>query len=127
MRHSLFSLLFIALIIGGCTTNDDGNGPVQPVGQLNLSVEAQPPTIRADGISRLVIFVEMRQGEQAVNDSTQIILLNSIGTLQQGIIYTSGGVALDTLKSDTTAGSGWIIAYSQGLRDSVEIMFTALD
>jgi hypothetical protein len=33
-------------------------------------------------------------------------------------------VALDTLTSDTIAGSGWLIAYAQGRRDSTEIMFT---
>jgi hypothetical protein len=54
-----------------------------------------------------------------------VILLNTMGSLGRGIIYTRNGTALDTLTSDTTAGSGWLIAYSGGLRDSAEVMFTA--
>jgi hypothetical protein len=93
--------------------------------EITLSVEAQPRTVTADGISHLVVFTEMRLGGNAVADSTEIILLNTMGTLGKGVVYTHSGVALDTLTSDTTAGLGWLIACANGLRDSVQITFTA--
>jgi hypothetical protein len=121
------------LLIAGCSVlllscsspKTDDNNPVTPPVTATLGIEAQPATIPADGNSRLVVFVEMKRGDVAVEDSTQVILLNSMGTLGKGIVYTHSGVALDTLVSDTTAGMGWIIAYAEGVRDSVEIMFTS--
>jgi len=114
-----------ALLIAGCTSSDDT--PSGPSPQITVSVEARPQTVPANGTSRIVVFAEVRRGESAAADSTEVILLNTIGSLQQGVVYTRGGVALDTLVSDTVAGSGWIIAYSQGTRDSVDILFTAAD
>lgn len=118
-------ILPFALLLMSCsspTSSDDTPAPEpsQPV----LSLEVHPSAVPADGASRMVVFVEFRSGNTPVSDSTEVILLNSIGTLGKGVIYTSGGVALDTLTSDTTAGLGWLIAYSQGYRDSLEIMFT---
>ena len=74
----------------------------------------------------MVVFVEMRRDGDPVADSTQIILLHSVGTLGRGVVYTSSGIALDTLTADSIAGTGWLIACSQGLRDSVPITFTPL-
>jgi len=124
MRHSIFLLIGITVLIIGCTSTDDNNKPTGPTPEIALSVEAQPATIPANGVSRMVVFVEMMQGDEPVADSTQVILLNTIGTLGKGVVYTYNGVALDTLASDTIAGSGWLIAYANGRRDSVEIMFT---
>lgn len=126
IRLAILAALSALLILGGCTSSDDGT-PSGPSPQITVSVEAQPQAVPADGASRIVVFTEVRQGENAAADSTEVILLNTIGTLQQGIIYTRGGVALDTLTSDTLAGSGWIIAYAQGTRDSVDILFTSSD
>jgi len=114
----------VACFLAGCSTPADDDGPTGPEPTIALSVEAQPQAIPANGNSRLVVFTEVRRGDQAVADSTEVVLLNSMGTLQHGIVYTHGGVALDTLTSDTSAGTGWVIAYTQGVRDSVEIMFT---
>ena len=126
MRHRACVILVAALavIMGGCTSPAEDDRPTGPGPELNLSVEAQPPAIPADGTSHLVVFVELMLGEDPVSDSTEVILLNSIGTLGSGVLYTRNGVALDTLTSDTTAGSGWLIAYAQGRRDSTEVMFT---
>lgn len=126
MRSSFILLALLPLLLWGCTSPDDDDEPVGPTPELFLSIEAQPPTIPANGISRLVVFVEMVQGDNPVADSTQVILLNTIGTLGQGVVYTHNGTALDTLTSDTLAGSGWLIAYAEGKRDSVEIMFTEM-
>lgn len=126
MRSSFILLALIPTMFWGCTSPDDDNKPVGPTPEITISIEAQPPTIPANGISRLVVFVEMVQGDHPVADSTQVILLNTIGTLGQGVVYTHNGTALDTLTSDTLAGSGWLIAYADGKRDSVEIMFTEL-
>jgi hypothetical protein len=116
--------VFCFLLLSGCTSPKNDKNPVtQP--DIVLGVEAQPQAILADGTSHLVVFIEMRSGQAAVSDSTEIILLNTIGSLGSGIVYTHAGVALDTLTSDTTAAVGWLIAYSQGVRDSVEITFTA--
>lgn len=120
----LFSVFCFLIFLGGCTTPKSDKNPVaQP--DIALSVEAQPQAVPADGISRMVVFVEMRRGNTAVSDSTEIVLLNTMGSLGRGIVYTHEGVALDTLTSDTTAADGWLTAYSQGIRDSVEITFTA--
>ena len=117
-------LVCIAALFIGCTSPENDNKPTGPAPEISLSVEAQPPTIPADGISRMVVFVEMVLGDNPVADSTEVILLNTIGTLGKGVVYTHNGVALDTLASDTIAESGWLIAYAEGTRDSVEIMFT---
>jgi hypothetical protein len=123
----LLSAFCFLLLLTGCTSPKSSSNPVSPGSTLALSVEARPQTVPADGASRLVVFAELRHGGEAVADSTEIILLNTIGTLGRGIVFTYAGVALDTLTSDTTAHSGWLIAYSGGLRDSVEITFTALE
>jgi hypothetical protein len=112
------------ILLAGCTSPADDNQPTGPGTELSLSVEAQPSAIPANGTSHLVVFVELLLGTEPVSDSTEVILLNTIGTLGRGVIYTRNGVALDTLTSDTSAGSGWLIAYAQGRRDSTEIMFT---
>ena len=122
----LVALISVAgILLAGCTSPADDNNPTVPGPELNLSVEAQPSAIPANGTSHLVVFVELLLGEEPVSDSTEVILLNTIGTLGRGVVYTRNGVALDTLTSDTSAGSGWLIAYAQGRRDSTEIMFTA--
>ncbi|MBU0509242.1 hypothetical protein KKH27_10440 [bacterium] len=125
LRLAICTALSALLLLAGCTSPDDDNTPTGPSPQIVVSVEARPPTIPANGTSKLVVFTELRRGDQPVADSTQVILLNTIGVLQQGILYTRGGVALDTLVSDTAAGMGWIVAYSQGVRDSVEIFFVS--
>ncbi len=111
-----------------CTAQDDPN-PVTPSSEdtHTLTVEARPNAIPADGVSHTTIFVEYRVNGEPVADSTRIILLNPMGTLNAGTIYTLGGVALDTLTSDTIAGLGWLVAYSDGIRDSAEIMFTSVN
>ncbi|MDD5088783.1 MAG: hypothetical protein PHI18_08300 [bacterium] len=123
IRLAILAALSALLIAGGCTSSDET--PEGPSPQMTVSVEARPQAVPADGVSRIVLFAEVRRGESAAADSTEVILLNTLGTLQQGIIYTRGGIALDTLTSDTVAGNGWIIAYSQGARDSVDVFFTA--
>jgi hypothetical protein len=122
--YLLILLAAVVLVFTGCTSSKDHDQPTGPTGEVTLTIEAHPSTISADGESQLVVFTEMRQGGEPVADSTEIILLRTIGSLGRGIVYTQDGVALDTLTSDTVAGSGWLIAYSQGIRDSVEIMFT---
>ena len=89
-----------------------------------LTVEARPSAIPADGISHMTIFVEYRIDGLPVEDSTRLILLNPMGVLAAGTVFTTNGVALDTLTADSAAGLGWLIVYADGLRDSTEIMFT---
>ncbi|MCB1060456.1 MAG: hypothetical protein KDB65_09505 [Calditrichaeota bacterium] len=89
-----------------------------------LTVEARPSAIPADGISHMTIFVEYRIDGLPVEDSTRVILLNPMGVLAAGTVFTTNGVALDTLTADSAAGLGWLIVYADGLRDSTEIMFT---
>ncbi len=124
-RYFLPAMLGFALALAGCTAPAD-DSPTGPSSALALSVEAQPASAPADGASRLVVFVDMRQDGEPVADSTQVILLHSVGTLDRGVVYTSSGIALDTLTADTVAASGWLIACAQGLRDSVRISFTPL-
>jgi hypothetical protein len=122
----LFFAFCFSLFSFGCTSPKSTDNPVAPAATMSLSVEARPQTIAANGTSHLVVFVEMRHGSDPVSDSTEVILLNTIGTLGLGIVYTHAGVALDTLTSDSSAESGWLIAYSNGFRDSVEIAFTTI-
>jgi hypothetical protein len=118
--------LSVAILFGACTTaKNDHSNPVQSNSTITLTVQVEPSSIPADGSSRSTVFVEIMRGDVPVNDSTEVILLRTIGSLGRGIVYTHNGTALDTLTSDTTAGSGWLIAYSGGVRDSAEIMFTA--
>jgi hypothetical protein len=125
MKVKAAFLLAFCMIWWGCSSPTKSNEvtTTQPV--LKLSVEAEPSSIIADGNSRMVIFTEFLSDDLPIADSTEIILLNTIGTLQLGKIYTHAGVGLDTLKSDTSASMGWVIAYALGMRDSIEIMFTA--
>lgn len=121
------SLLLIAMafIWTACTAPTDP----EPDNTLSedttiLTIQALPAAIPADGVSKATVFVEFRINGEPVADSTRIIVLNSVGTLANGTVYATGGVAIDTLTSDTVAGLGWLIAYSDGVRDSIEIMFT---
>lgn len=119
-------LLLIPLLwIVSCTapTSSEPDTPDSQTSRV-LSVEARPGAIPADGTSRMTIFVEYRVDGLPVSDSTRIIILNPMGTLSSGTVYTNSGVALDTLTADTLAGLGWLIVYADGLRDSTEIMFT---
>jgi hypothetical protein len=118
-------ILLCGLLLISCTSptesNDDNNNS-NP--SKSLTIDARPSAIPADGASRMTLFIEYREDGIAVPDSTRVILLNPMGTLAHGTIYTIGGVALDTLTADSTAGIGWLVAYADGLRDSIEIMFT---
>jgi hypothetical protein len=72
----------------------------------------------------MVIFTEYRVDGEPAPDSSRIVLLNTIGTLGHGELYTQGGIAYDTLTSDTVVTLGMVYAVVSGLRDSVEIAFT---
>ncbi len=121
----IFLMFVLAFWFVSCTSPTDSTPDVPNSEDTHtLTVEARPSAIPADGVSHTTIFVEYRVNGEPVADSTRIILLNPMGVLNAGTIYTLGGVALDTLTSDTTAGLGWLIAYSDGIRDSTEIMFT---
>jgi len=123
MRTLLIGI--IALWCVSCTSPTDSTTDEPNTQETrSLSIDARPSAIPADGLSTMTIFVEYRVNGTPVADSTRVILLNPMGTLNAGTIYTTGGVALDTLTSDTTAGLGWLIAYADGIRDSIEIMFT---
>ncbi len=124
MRVILLMVLTIWFV--SCTSPTDTNDDTpDATDTYSLTVEARPSAIPADGFSHTTIFVEYRVNGEPVVDSTRIILLNPMGTLNAGTIYTFGGVALDTLTSDTVAGLGWLVAYADGIRDSAEIMFTS--
>ena len=114
----------LALLNWSCAPQEDEPDDGTTGGGYSISIEAQPWTVPADGESRIVIFVECFHDGQPVADSTEIVLLNTIGALQSGTLLTRGGIALDTLTADTTAALGMVIAYTQGVRDTVEIMFT---
>ncbi len=105
----------------------DGFKPDTPDSEdtYSLTVRSAPraQSLRTE-LRSITVFVEYRVNDEPVADSTRIILLNPMGTLSAGTIYTVGGVALDTLTADTLAGLGWLVAYSDGHRDSTEIMFT---
>lgn len=123
------ALLTLSLVwIVSCTApTESTDDTTQSEDVYSLSVQALPSAIPADGVSTMTIFVEYRINDLPVADSTRVILLNPMGTLAAGTIYTMGGVALDTLRADSAAGIGWIVAYADGLRDSTEIMFTSLE
>jgi hypothetical protein len=114
------SALFMFSCAPAEDTTDDGGGSVPT---LAVTLEAQPWSVPADGSSRIVLFAECRIGGTPVADSTEVIFLNTIGTLQGGVVLTRSGVALDTLVADSTAALGYVIAYCEGMRDTVEIMF----
>ncbi len=121
----IFLMFVLAFWFVSCTSPTDSTPDVPNSEDTHtLTVEARPSAIPADGVSHTTIFVEYRVNGEPVADSTRIILLNPMGTLNAGTIYTLGGVALDTLTSDTLAGLGWLVAYADGIRDSAEIMFT---
>jgi hypothetical protein len=126
MRILVLSLALVWVV--SCTAPTESNTET-PYSEdvYSLNVQAAPSAIPADGASQLTVFVEYRINDEPVADSTRIILLNPMGTLSAGTIFTFGGVALDTLTADTLAGLGWLVAYSDGHRDSTEIMFTSVD
>jgi hypothetical protein len=123
--------LFIAGLAGlmllSCTSPTDSKDDPIPVLETYISVEARPSAIPANGTSKLVIFTEFRINGEAAPDSTRIILLNTIGTLGRGELFTQDGIAIDTLTSDSTVALGMIYAVSSGVRDSVEVAFEPID
>jgi hypothetical protein len=124
MRWAI-AVSLVAILTWSCAPKEDDPDQATPGGStLTVSVEAQPWTVPADGESRIVIFVECFESGQPVADSTEVVLLNTIGTLNSGTLLTHGGIALDTLQADTSVGLGMVIAYSHGVRDTVEVMFT---
>lgn len=124
MKTLSFLLIVLAgLMVWSCTTPTDNNDEPEPVVTTSLTVEAQPAAIPADGISQMVILAEYRLNGDAAPDSTRIILLNTIGTLGHGEVYTQGGIAIDTLTADTVVSLGMVYAIASGVRDSVEIAF----
>ncbi|MBU1920744.1 hypothetical protein KKG66_07850, partial [bacterium] len=111
------------LLIWSCTSPTDSNDEPEPIVSSSLTIEAQPAAIPADGMSKMVILAEYRLNGEAAPDSTRIILLNTVGTLGHGEVYTQDGIAIDTLTSDTVVTLGMVFAIASGVRDSVEIAF----
>lgn len=119
-----FLLIGLAgLLIWSCTSPTDSNDEPEPIVSSSLTIEAQPAAIPADGMSKMVILAEYRLNGEAAPDSTRIILLNTVGTLGHGEVYTQDGIAIDTLTSDTVVTLGMVFAIASGVRDSVEIAF----
>lgn len=121
------ALVFIAallFVIIGCTSPTEEDGENIPTG-IVLSVNAVPSTLIADGQSEAVIFCEVQRDGDWVPDSTQVLLFQTLGNLKGGTVLTSQGVALDTLVSDTLSGICQVIAYVEGQRDTVEVIFIA--
>jgi hypothetical protein len=114
----------LALLAWGCAPQQDESDGNPDTNPLTIAVEAQPWSVPADGASKIVLFVQCFRYGQPVADSTEVVLLNTIGTLKSGTLLTHTGIALDTLTADTSAALGMVIAYSQGVRDTVEVMFT---
>ncbi len=120
-----YSLLVVAalfFIANGCTSPSEEIEEIEETG-LVLSVEAVPQVIAANGVSESVIFVEVQRNGVSVPDSTQVLLFRTLGRLKGGRAFTYQGVALDTLVSDTTAGTSSVIAYVEGQRDTVDVVF----
>ena len=122
-----YSLLFVVaaiLFAAGCTSPTDENKDNNGTG-IVLSINAVPQIIAANGISEAVIFVEVQRDGAYVPDSTQVLFFQTLGRLKDGRAFTYQGVALDTLVSDTTAGTSAVIAYLEGQRDTVAVIFAA--
>ena len=123
MKKLLVIAGLCALLIWSCTSPTSSEEPEDTSSGAVMSVEARPGRVPADGVSTMVIFAEFRENGLPVPDSTRIILLNTIGTLGQGELYTQDGIVLDTLTADTVEALGLVIAVASGVRDSVEVVF----
>ena len=124
-RFILFLFAAFLFIIMGCTSPTEENSePVESEG-IVLSVSAVPMTLTADGQSEAIIFCEVKRDGVWASDSTQVLLFQTLGELKCGTVLTSQGVALDTLVSDTLSGICQVIAYVEGQRDTVEVIFIA--
>ncbi len=126
MREYLLLIIsLIFLCMNSCTSPTDSEKEGENVIGVQLSIEAVPDIIMADGTSESVIFVEVKQDGNYVPDSSQVLLFQTKGHLKVGRALTYHGVALDTLVSDTLAGASSVIAYYEGKRDTVMIIFAA--
>jgi hypothetical protein len=125
IKRSFLLIGLAGFLFWSCTSPTDSNDDeeTEPIVTSYLDIEAQPAAVPADGTSKLVILAEYRLNGEAAPDSTRIVLLNTIGTLNYGEIYTSGGLAIDTLTADTVVALGKVYAIVSGVRDSVEIAF----
>ncbi|MBU0690555.1 hypothetical protein KKC97_14300 [bacterium] len=123
IARSFLMISLAGLLIWSCTSPTDSNDEPEPIVSSSLTIEAQPAAIPADGMSKMVILAEYRLNGEAAPDSTRIILLNTVGTLGHGEVYTQDGIAIDTLTSDTVVTLGMVFAIASGVRDSVEIAF----
>jgi hypothetical protein len=111
------------LLVWSCTSPTKSDDEPEPIVSTYLSIEAQPAAIPANGTSTMVILAEYRINGEAAPDCTRIILLNTIGTLGRGEVFTQDGIAIDTLTSDTIVTLGMVYAIAAGVRDSIEIAF----
>lgn len=123
-KYSLLLIAVALLFASGCTSPTDENEGNEETG-IVISINAVPQIIAADGISEAVIFVEVQRNGAYVPDSTQVLLFQTLGHLKGGRTFTCQGVALDTLVSDTTAGTSSVIAYFEGQRDTAAVIFAA--
>ncbi|MBU1707288.1 hypothetical protein KKB28_05165 [bacterium] len=123
-RFALFFIAALLFVIIGCTSPTDEESESIPTG-VTLSLNAVPMTLAANGRSEAIIFCEVQRNGDWIADSTQVLLFQTLGRLKCGTALTSQGVALDTLVSDTLSGICQVIAYVEGQRDTVEIIFIA--
>ncbi len=123
-RFALFFIAALLFVIIGCTSPTDEESDSVPTG-VTLSLNAVPMTLAANGRSEAIIFCEVQRNGDWIADSTQVLLFQTLGRLKCGTALTSQGVALDTLVSDTLSGICQVIAYVEGQRDTVEIIFIA--
>lgn len=123
-RFALFFIAALLFVIIGCTSPTDEESDSVPTG-VTLSLNAVPMTLAANGRSEAIIFCEVQRNGDWIADSTQVLLFQTLGRLKCGTALTSQGVALDTLVSDTLSGICQVIAYVEGQRDTVEVIFIA--
>ena len=106
-------------------------GPGGGIGETaSIALSASPASIPADGYSSTTITITMKDSTgQPVNIGTQATLTTTLGTLSQSTVATvdDSGVISVALTAGTEAGSARVVCTSNGITQSIVVVFTGDD
>ena len=106
-------------------------GPGGGIGETaSIALSASPASIPADGYSSSTITITMKDNTgQPVNRGTEATLTTTLGTLSQTTVATvdDSGVISVALTAGTEAGTARVVCTSNGITQSIVVVFTGDD
>jgi len=122
-RLSLVSVLIafgLAIMLTSCRStrpdDDVANG-------VTVNVSIEPMVLKADTTETAVVWIEVKQNQVPVPDSTFVSLVTNLGSISETTLTEGGGgLATAIYKSTDEPGVGRIIAHSLGVKDTIAVI-----